>query len=166
MKQALAGLQNDRESNWNLMDKQLSLLHDNFNLLKKPIETLSENQDKITAYLNVVGNTTKELVTRHNQQAVRINLLQPFNSRMGVLQSNIDVLNNGLTDFTLILSDLLKHKLPVLLLPRKTIETIYRNLTQEAYLNTQFLQPELLYELSNVQWTKIGNELYLFISHE
>lgn len=155
IKSKLAELQNQKGNNWNFLEKQMTVMYDNFDMITKPIESLKETQLNISKTLNLVIQSTNE--ASHNRMIQeKINLL---NQDVESVLDNLDNIIKSLNRFISIFNSLITHKLPIELLEATTLEKVYLELAQERNINQKFMKKEVIFELATLKWTQTENIL-------
>lgn len=155
IKASLSKLENQRENSWNFLDKQVTLMCDNFALITAPINSLKENQINITNTVNKIISQNENLTGR----IASIELVQKLEENVENSMDNLDNIIRSLNKFITIYSSLVAHQLPIELIETGTLLKIYRELVKEKHLNINLIKKEIFFEIATVRWTQIENTL-------
>lgn len=155
IKEKLSKLENQKENSWNFLDKQITIMCENFALVTAPLNSLKENQVNITNTINKIISQTQNLTDK----IVSLELLQKLEERIDNALDNLDNIIRSLNKFITIYSSLVAHQLPIELIETGTLLKIYRELVREKHLNMKLIKKEIFFEIATTRWTQIEDIL-------
>lgn len=146
----LKRLENTRSNSWNFMEKQITVMYDNFNMITGPLQILKRNQYNISNTINKIISQNENLT----KKIASLELTQRLEEQLEASLENLDTIIRSLNKFTTIYYALISHKLPIELIETSTLLTIYGELVKEKHLNLKLIKKEIFFEIASTIWTQ------------
>lgn len=149
----LKELQTQKANTLNFLDKQVSILSENFDLITKPINILKETQENTTFIINKIINN----VQKHNEDILQNMLLKELEDKIEITLDNLDTIIRSLNKFIIIYSSLVSYQLPIELISTETLYSIHEQLSKEKHFNNVLLNKEIFFEIADIRWSQLNN---------